>query len=237
MDGSSDAAVEGGSTLLSWSALLSAPSLTPFLPSLDEGALARLYGQPPPIAHPHAATPPTPSAVAAPSSWSSAAPVASTSAAASALAQLDGALLRCIERAWHCGLQADCGPPPAPTAHSDAATASPSARSSTPLVSAVSAFLSSLSALDAAARACDASVPSSLVGLIDEGANPQASLALALKAASNHNDAVRGRIAAAHHALHTAQLQLHLTTAPHTPRMHEDTPPAPPSIAHAIDAP
>ena len=219
----STSSLSSSPSLPSWSSLLSAPSLSPFLPLLDEAAVSLLYGQPPPL-QPH-------------SSAHTHSQAAASQSSDSALALLDRSLRICLERAWQAALQADCGPASADAAAAAAAagsaalspalpslssssSASASAAPASALSSAVSTFLSSLSALDVAARGCSSSAPLSLVQLLDDGGNPQAALAAALKAASNHNDAVRGRIAAAHH---TQQLTQTAHAHTHTRSTHSHT--------------
>ena len=175
MEGSSAAAASAASStsppsVPSLQALLSAPSIDPFLPLLDDAALARLYGQPPPLS-------------------GGGAGAAATSPTSSSLAAVDRALLLSLEAAWKVCLLADSGP----TAEGAAASSAPP-----PLPSALSSFLSFLASLDSAGRQCSVTVPQSLLALLDEGHNPERILTSALSAATHSNDRARGHIAAAH---------------------------------------
>ena len=154
------------------SVLLSAPSLDPYIAQLDEATLAQLYNQPPPLG----ATPTNASPTA----------VYSSPAAADSLKRIDAALAAAIDSAWKLSLHIDAGPD---------TTAVPAGTTRPPqsLHAPVSSFLSSLSSLDAAARSSELLAPQSLLEQLDDGRNPERSLAELMEALIASNDRARGR--------------------------------------------
>lgn len=168
----------GSASLPPLSVLLSAPSLDPYISQLDEATLAQLYNQPPPLGS---------------SLASSASPTAvySSPTAVDSLKAVDASLAAAIDSAWKLGLHLDAGP--------DSTTSSTgTSRSPLSLQSSVSSLLSSLTSLDSAARQCDVLVPQSLLEQLDDGRNPERSLADVMDSLIANNDRSRGRAIATH---------------------------------------